>query len=711
MLKLVQHGCSECGKEKKSTEKKKFPILEGAIVVDGKEVYGYLFKDLMVFLNKRGGAELSRFTFTKDTKVTALHDMTRVTCAQPNLTINLSSDRKDILRGWFNFAQTQVAKAEVSTVLQQLSEAQNQVEDLKKKSLDEVKEIEVVAAPVPASAPISTPAPISTLTPEPPVIPQPEPEPTLVVEVPLETKETPSESVTEPTNDSRETLSACVFEAAPVVQVAAVEDEVKNIAVVHAPQATVSDDAEERVRRFVDVEVSRPETVKAEEEFVSLRFINTSNSSTVSMVISLSDTAEEVCKLISSNFAFESANTQLLHEGTALRAKFSLSSQGVTANSNIFVLPGERPETKKEADEEVVATFTLDEKREDGSESDEEDPHVYPRSILEGFLVKQGGTVKNLKVRYFVLHPNSLAYYSAPGDMVPVGNLKITVHSQVSQQGCVPGSFFFSSDLASKKYFLLAENEDQADKWVGYLDETILSLRSWTAKWMGTQKRMPDSLKEGFLKKRGGKRSSAFKKRYCVLTPKALFYFENDNDTKAKSSIPLTYRAIIKATPNDEQFSFSVAEKMGDREYAFAAANVQDYNEWFSAIHTLIKQKAPIMQGKLEKLGGNVFKKEYQQRFYFLFEDRMDYFKNLTDKEPAGSIPFTATTAIEEGKSEARAFGESFTVQSSAKEKQHQLFAENKAQRAAWLSALRASVSVIIGRESGSKSFDEKDDQ
>ncbi len=162
--------------------------------------------------------------------------------------------------------------------------------------------------------------------------------------------------------------------------------------------------------------------------------------------------------------------------------------------------------------------------------------------------------------------------------------------------------------------------------------------------------------------------------------------------------------------------------------YAFAAANVQDYNEWFSAIHTLIKQKAPIMQGKLEKLGGNVFKKEYQQRFYFLFEDRMDYFKNLTDKEPAGSIPFTATTAIEEGKSEARAFGESFTVQSSAKEKQHQLFAENKAQRAAWLrfvcmnvlislclfawlSALRASVSVIIGRESGSKSFDEKDDQ
>jgi hypothetical protein len=40
--------------------------------------------------------------------------------------------------------------------------------------------------------------------------------------------------------------------------VAAVEDEVKNIAVVHAPQATVSDDAEERVRRFVDVEVKQP---------------------------------------------------------------------------------------------------------------------------------------------------------------------------------------------------------------------------------------------------------------------------------------------------------------------------------------------------------------------------------------------------------------------------------------------------------------------
>ncbi len=64
-----------------------------------------------------------------------------------------------------------------------------------------------------------------------------------------------------------------------------------------------------------------------------------------------------MCKLISSNFAFESANTQLLHEGTALRAKFSLSSQGVTANSNIFVLPGERPETKKEADEEVAMTY------------------------------------------------------------------------------------------------------------------------------------------------------------------------------------------------------------------------------------------------------------------------------------------------------------------------------------------------------------------
>ena len=38
MLKLVQHGCSECGKEKKSTEKKKFPILEGNLQID-KEVF------------------------------------------------------------------------------------------------------------------------------------------------------------------------------------------------------------------------------------------------------------------------------------------------------------------------------------------------------------------------------------------------------------------------------------------------------------------------------------------------------------------------------------------------------------------------------------------------------------------------------------------------------------------------------------------------
>ena len=42
-----------------------------------------------------------------------------------------------------------------------------------------------------------------------------------------------------------------------------------------------------------------------------------------------------------------------------------------------------------------------------------------------GFLVKQGGTVKNWKQRWFVLKNNTLNYYKSPRSQSPAGSILI----------------------------------------------------------------------------------------------------------------------------------------------------------------------------------------------------------------------------------------------------------------------------------------------
>lgn len=50
-----------------------------------------------------------------------------------------------------------------------------------------------------------------------------------------------------------------------------------------------------------------------------------------------------------------------------------------------------------------------------------------------GYLTKQGHKVKSWRRRWFVLHPDTLAYYPKPNQMKPLGVVKIEDISAVRE--------------------------------------------------------------------------------------------------------------------------------------------------------------------------------------------------------------------------------------------------------------------------------------
>ena len=54
-----------------------------------------------------------------------------------------------------------------------------------------------------------------------------------------------------------------------------------------------------------------------------------------------------------------------------------------------------------------------------------DDTKIDPRTIKEGFLIKQGATVKNWKRRYFALFPHSLVYFKHKGDASAAGEISL----------------------------------------------------------------------------------------------------------------------------------------------------------------------------------------------------------------------------------------------------------------------------------------------
>jgi len=101
-----------------------------------------------------------------------------------------------------------------------------------------------------------------------------------------------------------------------------------------------------------------------------------------------------------------------------------------------------------------------------------DDPFTNPNR--QGFLVKQGLNVKNLKKRWFVLKGVNLYYCKEKDNTTPQGAVFLK-DAAILQNTELSSKFGFEILTPTRTYLLFAENQTDADEWIVAIKHAIPS--------------------------------------------------------------------------------------------------------------------------------------------------------------------------------------------------------------------------------------------
>lgn len=92
-----------------------------------------------------------------------------------------------------------------------------------------------------------------------------------------------------------------------------------------------------------------------------------------------------------------------------------------------------------------------------------------------GFLIKQGGSIKTWKKRWFVLKGDTLWYFKSQKELEQTGSIKLepTTVCQLEPSKKKKGCYFFSVAAAKRTYLIYADSEQQSKEWVEQICKAI----------------------------------------------------------------------------------------------------------------------------------------------------------------------------------------------------------------------------------------------
>jgi len=208
----------------------------------------------------------------------------------------------------------------------------------------------------------------------------------------------------------------------------------------------------------------------------------------------------------------------------------------------------------------------------------------FKRGVLkEGYLTKQGGTVKSWKKRWFVLRYGHLYYYKDDIAIKPLGDIvlqSITVeHVPVERIGkpyCFRIATRGTLQRDGRDYFIYAESLQDCETWVAIIRQSI---RRKDAKW----------LKEGWLLKKE-KTWKKWRLRWWAMDTDNLYYFKNDKDDVPSGSLPLLGTKVkVKEKPfptdeEEEQDKYAFSLTHGQKSFFVAGQTAKEREEWTTLI-------------------------------------------------------------------------------------------------------------------------------
>jgi hypothetical protein len=91
----------------------------------------------------------------------------------------------------------------------------------------------------------------------------------------------------------------------------------------------------------------------------------------------------------------------------------------------------------------------------------------------EGFLTKQGGSIKTWKRRWFVLKGKRLVYFKTRNDLEATGVIELEQDSFVKDEKDKKKRFMFSVGTSRRVFFIVADNEKDMQSWIESIKRNI----------------------------------------------------------------------------------------------------------------------------------------------------------------------------------------------------------------------------------------------
>jgi hypothetical protein len=228
----------------------------------------------------------------------------------------------------------------------------------------------------------------------------------------------------------------------------------------------------------------------------------------------------------------------------------------------------------------------------------------FPTSpIMLGLLSKKGPRVMTgYKERFFVLVRGRLIYGlrlqndDTGADLIEeLGNIKLVAGTVVSYED---GNVTFKIKPSDcKRVFKLQGSSDQdAKRWVDAI-KSVVELEQKNAEVIENLCEIPkETIKLGFLSKRGEDVIGKFKDRFFVLLPNKLIYGEKHGklgktEIVQRGSISLMRGTVVKKKKKS-MVRFVVAPADSNRRYTIEAVSAEECDSWVNAIlATILKNK------------------------------------------------------------------------------------------------------------------------
>jgi hypothetical protein len=103
---------------------------------------------------------------------------------------------------------------------------------------------------------------------------------------------------------------------------------------------------------------------------------------------------------------------------------------------------------------------------------------LYPYD-KDGYMTKQGGSVKNWRTRYFILKDNKLYYYKTPKDQVFTGRIDLESGSVIKEEpGLKKSPNIFSIATQKRIFFMFPEKTEEVKSWIDALTKNVEKTKS-----------------------------------------------------------------------------------------------------------------------------------------------------------------------------------------------------------------------------------------